>query len=604
MISRPITIVELDMDRCTRTYGSAPCTASLAASRSCFNTRATCQDAANFLSAVQMYRLSDMGIGLPPEVEAIPCIESVSIASTKLTPMKGLGQRASISITLRDFAHHDRGFDPYVASRTYSAEDQGTFWGKFRARHKYYQGRKLRIRTGEISTPWNWSSFDDRTYIIDRITGPDASGKVTITAKDVLKLADGDRAQCPRASSSTLSADITAVATSITLLPAGIGTSEYAVREQTVGSGYVRIGSEIMSYTRSGDVLTVVRAQQGTVAATHTAGDSVQLCAAWSAVNVATVIKQLLGPLYANVDAANSGTSYLSDASWADEAIGNLGAYPVTAIISKPEGIDTLISELSEQCMALVWWDEVAALIKIRGIAPQLTAASFTDDDSLIAGTVQAADDPAGRVSQVWFFYGLIDASGDIKASNFRNLYVQADLDAEDADQYGEQRIKTIYSRWLSSAAPVIKTAGRTLIFLRDNPRTAKFSLDRKDRALDVADSATLVTKAFQDETGAPLPLCMIVTERAEKQGRVEYSAVNMGFYGRYLRIAPGGSNASGTHVPSTETATIASYSTATSEEKRKYGYVLAGGSNTSGTHVPASSSSSFSDRGEPYKIA
>ena len=680
MITRPITIIELDMDRCTRTYGVAPCTASLAAAQSCYNTRATCQDSANFASAVQTYRLADTGIGVPPEVEAIPCVQSVSIAPTKLTPMKGLGTRASISVVLADFAHHDRVFDPYVASRSYTPEDQGTFWGRFRARHQYYQGRGLRVRSGTITDPWSWSNFVDRTYFIDRITGPDTSGKVTITAKDVLKLADGDRAQCPPASTSTLSASINSSVTSLTLLPAGIGAAEYAVREQSVGSGAVRIGSEIMTYTRSGDVLTLTRGVWGTTAAAHTAADAVQLCAFWSSVNVATVIKQLLGPLFADVDLANalvsnSGTaqagaastitlaaaasavddyykslnvtttggtgsgqtrritgyvgstkvatvtpawttapdattvytvsnSYLADASWAIEAVNNLSAYSITAIISKPEGVDKLIGELAEQCLALVWWDEVNALIKIRGIAPQITTSELTDADNLINNTVQAADDPAQRVSQVWTFYGKIDHAGDDKPENFRYLYVQADLTAEGADQYGEQKIKTIKSRWLNAAAGVIKTASRALIFLRDNPRSVKFAVDSKDRALDVAESVLMTSAAFQDSAGAPLPLGMIITERAEKGGRVEYSAVNMGFFGRYGRIGPGGSNATGTHVPSTYSATIASYATATSEEKTRYGYITAGGSNATGTHVPAAATTRFADGGEPYKIA
>lgn len=604
MITRPITIIELDMDRCTRTYGVAPCTASLAAAQSCYNTRATCQDAANFASAVQTYRLADTGIGVPPSVEAIPCVQSVSIAPTKLTPMKGLGQRASISVVVGDFAHHDRGFDPYVASRTYTPEDQGTFWGRFRARHQYYQGRKLRVRFGSIADPWDWNLFTDRTYILDRITGPDKSGKVTITAKDLLKLADSDRAQCPIASTSTLSANIASSATSLTLLPAGIGAAEYAVREQTVGSGAVRIGSEIMTYTRSGDVLTLTRAAWGTTAAAHTAGDSVQLCAFWSSVNVATIIKQLLGPLFADVDFANSGTSYLSDTSWASEATGNLATYSITGIVSKPEGVDKIIGELCEQCMALVWWDEINELVKIKGIAPQLTVGELTDDSHLIHGTVQAADDPAQRVSQIWTFYGKIDYAGDDKPENFRYLYVQADLTAEGVQQYGEQKIKTIKSRWLNAAAGVIKTAGRSLIFLRDNPRSVKFAVDSKDKALDVADSVRMTSEAFQDASGAPLPLGMLITERKEQGGRVEYSAVNMGFYGRYLRIAPGGSNASGTHVPSTYSATIASYATATTEEKTKYGYILAGGSNASGTHVPVASTTKFSDGGDPYKFA
>jgi DNA-binding beta-propeller fold protein YncE len=46
----PIQIVELDLDKCALTYGVAPCQAALGATGDikCFNTRATCQDTANY----------------------------------------------------------------------------------------------------------------------------------------------------------------------------------------------------------------------------------------------------------------------------------------------------------------------------------------------------------------------------------------------------------------------------------------------------------------------------------------------------------------------------------------------------------------------------
>ena len=600
---RPITIVELDMDRCTLVYGVGACAAIGAAANSCYNTRATCQYSAAFTSAVQTYRLSDSGIGLPPEVEAIPCIESVSIAPTRLTPLKGLGQRASINVILNDFAHHDRVFDPYVADRAYAPEDQGSFWARFRARHKYYQGRTLRVMTGSILSPWDWACFQDRNYVIEKISGPDRSGKMTITAKDVIKLADNDRSTCPKASTSTLSADISAAATSLTLLPAGIGAAEYAVREQVTGSGYVRIGSEIMAYTRSADVLTITRGGAGawgTTAAAHTAGDTVQLCASWSAANVATVILEMLGANYAGIPAA-----YLTSTAWASEASGVLSAYLITGIVSKPEGVNKLIAELAEQCMLMVWWDEVTQLIQIKGIAPPTVVTELTDDANLIMDTVQVEDDPTLRVSQVWVYYSRIDASGDDKPENYRNLYVQADLNAEGADQYGEQRIKQIKSRWLTTAGPVAQIASRSLNWLRDNPRAIRFVLDGKDRDLDVGEAVDITSDAIQGASGAPLTTGAFVTERRDAQnGRIEYSALSVGWRGRYGHIAPGGSNATGTHVPSTYSGTIADYSTATDGEKAAYCYVIAGGSNSTGTHVPVGLGTKFNDDGDAYQIS
>lgn len=49
-IRNPLTLVEIDVDRCPLTYGQGPCTASLSADNpaKCFNTLATCQDRANY----------------------------------------------------------------------------------------------------------------------------------------------------------------------------------------------------------------------------------------------------------------------------------------------------------------------------------------------------------------------------------------------------------------------------------------------------------------------------------------------------------------------------------------------------------------------------
>lgn len=79
---------------------------------------------------------------------------------------------------------------------------------------------------------------------------------VQITAKDILDLADNDKAVIPSPSTGKLAA-MTAVDMTATLTPAGIG-SEYPA------SGMVRIGRELMTLTRSGDVLTLTRAQDGT----------------------------------------------------------------------------------------------------------------------------------------------------------------------------------------------------------------------------------------------------------------------------------------------------------------------------------------------------
>jgi len=54
-----ITILELDLDACSLTYGNSPCTASGTAALKCFNTFGTCQDTANFAKTTKTFRFSD-----------------------------------------------------------------------------------------------------------------------------------------------------------------------------------------------------------------------------------------------------------------------------------------------------------------------------------------------------------------------------------------------------------------------------------------------------------------------------------------------------------------------------------------------------------------
>ena len=287
----PLAVCDITVDSCSLTYGVAPCTASGASGSECYNTRFTTQDADNYTKTTKTYRFCESRYQPKPGEQMYPALESWKVAPTKLTPGKGLGHRSSVTLTFRDFPHHDRGVDPYVANRSYTPEDQGTFFGKWIARNGYYQNRPLKIRRGYVSSSGlDLTGFSDHLYLIDRVEGPDANGVVRIVAKDVLKLVDDKKAQAPAASSGVLSADITAGQTTLVL-------------DDSTGypsSGHVRIGSEIMSYTAGsafssafstafgpGDTtLSVTRAQRGTTGKAHKSGDSVQLCVTYDSTTI------------------------------------------------------------------------------------------------------------------------------------------------------------------------------------------------------------------------------------------------------------------------------------------------------------------------------
>lgn len=230
------------------------------------------------------YRFCKADEEIPPSIGAIPSLIDINLAPTQLSVDGGLGKRASVTVMVQDHPHHDRDTDPYVTSRSYTPMERGTYWGKLKARNPYYQGRLLKIYTGYIGEAFDLAeNFESRLYVIERIDGPDSKGRVSITAKDILKLADNDRAKYPRATDGRLSIALTDVEeTSLSLAPAGVGSEVFSDGSQKYPDtgGLVRIGDEVIAYaSRTGDTLsTLDRARFGTTAAAHSADEVVQIC--------------------------------------------------------------------------------------------------------------------------------------------------------------------------------------------------------------------------------------------------------------------------------------------------------------------------------------
>ncbi|MGI9159852.1 MAG: LamG domain-containing protein [Saprospiraceae bacterium] len=175
----------------------------------------------------------------------MPCIVGVEHSPGAISLGENLGERASVTVTFKDFRHSDTGAggDKYLANRSYNPYTNGTYFGRFRTRHRYLKGKPLRVIRGALGDAIG--AMDTRHYVVESFSGPDVDGLFTLVAKDVLKLADNDRAQAPVPSNGSLLADITSAATTATLTPTGIGDAEYAT------SGYVTLaGKEVAAFTR------------------------------------------------------------------------------------------------------------------------------------------------------------------------------------------------------------------------------------------------------------------------------------------------------------------------------------------------------------------
>ncbi len=468
-----LTYVEIDVPYCTLTYGASPCEATLTGPNptgtiKCFNGLGTCQDRANFAESIVTLRFAQPADYLPVnDIEAIASIASVSYSPAVISLGEDLGQRASLKVTMVDHPHSDTGpgFDKYLSDRPYDPFKLGTFWGKFRARHPYLRGRSLRLIQGLLGQ--TLAEMDTRHFLIEQFDGPGLDGQFTITAKDALKLADGDRAQAPMLSKGYLTAGITNSATSASLSPSGIG-SEYP------SSGYINVGGkEIVAFTRSGDALTLTRARFNTVAVAHDAGDRCQLCLHYSAEDPADIIKDLM------VTYAGVPSGYINIADWQAET----GAYyrrVNTALIPEPTSVRTLLSELIEQDGLALWWDDAAETIRLQVLRQVATDAEAYSDANVVRDTLKVREQPGKRISQIWTYFGIFNPLNGLDPDNFRSAAILGDLDAE--EDYGQPAIKKIFSRWIPFGGLTIANRVNSiqLARYRTAPRHFTFQIFRR----------------------------------------------------------------------------------------------------------------------------
>jgi len=524
---KPVTVVELDLDYCGNVYGMAPCAAQLGVTgdAKCYNTFKTCQDRGNFEKRVKTYRLTTQ-VAPPVGEQVFPCIESVSMAPTKLE-MKGLSLRASVSITCQDFPYHDRGLDPYAKDRP---EPQGTFFGKLKKRNPYVVNRPMRILSSYIGDDGKVYG-ETHHYLIDSISGPDSNGRVTIKARDGLSLADENKAQAPRQSSGKLTADVPADAVVLPMYPPGI-INEYP------DSGIVRIGDEVLTYSgKNQNSLTgVQRGQFKTEAVEHSADDKVQLCLQYEKADACDLIAEWLRD-YAGVD-----TSFIDLDGWREENRTWLGLVKLSGLITEPTGVNKLIEEVQESTGTVVWWDERAKLIRFKVLQVPLATSppkEISDRNNILKGSVKLAEKEQDRVTRVSLFYHLTRQWDGVKEGNFSALHVSVNSDAESEFAYNEEKERKVLSRWLSVEAVAGDIANRLLARFENPNKEVTFRVDAKDAEINTGDMLDLTARMTPNDDGSDGSIRVLVTERKEvKTGsHFEYTGYQIGTPGVLARV-------------------------------------------------------------------
>lgn len=486
-------------------------------SQRCYNTYWTCQDRENYTGTGSLaWRFMRPRAGVYPLYEEsgeniktnpLYMLTDVSTAPSRInvgsrrTGESPLGVRAKCSASFQDAPFDDHVGDYYLSTRSVVG---GNFWSKLIARNQFQPGWEMRVYEGYAGQAIG--DMQVRFYPVDKISGPDSAGKVTVEGIDPLQLSDKRRSQFPRATDIKLS---DAVTDSQTTLPVASAGADLAADFGNTGARrYARIGSEIVEYsgytgTAPNFTLTgVIRGALGTVAAAHASQDAVQRVGRYERIRMYRVAKDLIE------NHTPIGAGYIDNAQWEAEGEAFLGLFIADATIASPEDVDNLLGELCRDGLFSIWWDERQQTIPLLAVRPpQETPVTLDDMFNVLNGTSEVKSAPDDRLTRVSVFFRVVSPVGSLTdPTNYlrRDIRIAGEYELPQSTG-GEIREATIYSRWIRTDAQALLVGAQLLMRYRNVPRFLSVTLDAKDRSIKIGDIADITTKTVVDVNGQPV---------------------------------------------------------------------------------------------------
>lgn len=496
--------LEIDVPRCSLSYGVSPCTAAIGVTGDdrCFNCAETCQDVANYNVQTVPLRFTssnrqDLGI---------PVIESVNVQPQRIGIIDSIGTRERTSVSMTDARDIDTVFDYYSSQRAYYSYEEGTLWGKMFARIPVWTGFNASITTSYLYDKFEFS--EKKYYIVESANQTDRGA--TFQLCDVIKVFDDEKAKFPRPCDGVLSAAMTMSATTITLSPSGVGSrltfDGYAMYPFT---GYATIGGkEIVSFTRSGDVMTITaRGLFGTIAMAHEKDASVQTAH----------VAQSLTPYYLVLGILDTFIDdiYIDNDDW-ELNINFTNPYLYTGVIAEPTSIKQLLTEIAAEVGLIVYTDMVGRKLRLKHVSPITPSASLTDG---IMKDVSVSQLNGSRVTANYVRYtrdSAVDKMDEEKNYKARVLTVSAD--PRDAIRNNSPVIKNLFSRWINFR-PAAAAVSDSLIAINNIPPkkiTCKVPLYY---APDYAEVVEVTTSKLVGATGKMQTIPAIVMQRSIQDG-------------------------------------------------------------------------------------
>ena len=546
----------------------------------CFYSRPTCQDFDGFnagniyeasprLVGIREFRFCMQGSALPiPSENIAPLLKDVRTATQRIKPDKAVTENERITFSFEDDSSPS-AWNPRQSQEggpVNTAKGNGTFWRRFSFIYHNYDNPECYVdrKVGFVEAGATESDFQDRgRYLIQRLSFQDR--KIRLTCGDRLKLTikevppeidDNNRLGISGGAAITLGQTVIEVTNAGQITPLALNSSDpspdYIV---TLESEPDTGNSEKMNVTAidldsSPQTVTVARGRWGTTAKTHPGGSAFREIVEFgterlapSGVPLGKNPIDIVIELYRRAGAANDEidktTLQAERDTWfpstIDTALGTQLGTTFRRTLTEKTKIEDLVKEIRDLMILLLWTTDDQ---KITGkfYAPPLptdTITEFTDDSNYVAGSISVEDDLEERLSRVVVAYDLPAGSDGEKPSDFNEVRVSIDIDAEEREFYGKDRLKTILSLWIRPGDTQFAGyfAQHLLARFRHGTRSIMSKHEIKDDDIDLGDVGRTTTQMVQDAFGNTKSSLGIVVKKKPlaRQKQIQLEVLDQG---------------------------------------------------------------------------
>lgn len=511
-MSTAILRCELDVPRCSLTYGVGACDAELGVTgdKKCFNSPATCQDPASFNEETQTIRWVKNSEHIPRD-GAIPSLKGVETNAQRITPGEGLGKRERATAQFKNHPYNDTIFDKYISDRDYNPWESGSFWGRFANRYPNIQGYPFRTIREWLNDDGSEDSETSHYFAEEGTINSDMTG-YSISARDALTFIEGNKALCPRPSNGTIDRDLNDSSDdTFDLEPSGIGSEYNSLGEYSMGKEYG-------TFTRSGDTVTLTaRGILGSEVETHDAGETFQQAAVFESDDFPQILNTILN-IY-----TDTPSSYVSGSAsqWQEEADA-FDPRLYTGRIAEPTEVHKLVGELMQDLGLNIYADIISRRLVVRVIRPFNPVETLTDE--LMSGMSRKTLTDK-RISSAYIRYARRNPLEKMdEPSNYRGGIIRFNDDPNIALQELSESIWQHYSRWIPGELRA--TASETAALMVDRygqaPQELVATIPR-EFSPSLAQIVNVNSRVFEDDEGKrhDVPMQVVKVDRSVSNYRL-----------------------------------------------------------------------------------